>query len=256
MRVAMSDQSAGGEVRSVRTALDVLDCFSTEEELGVTDIARRLGVAKSTAHRLLTTLCARGITERDLGSGRYRLGLHLFELGQLARDRAPLYRASLPLLAELRHETGLTVGLGVAEGADVVFLERLASLRAIPLLVPGARRMPVHVTSAGQALAAFDTAVAQARIAAGFPALTSRTITSAAKFEIALARVRRTGFAATDGEARPGLASVAVPVRDRMSRVCAALSVTGPSHEVVPAVGRFVEALGATAARLSRSLAD
>jgi DNA-binding IclR family transcriptional regulator len=132
---------AGG-VKSVLAALDVLDCFSQQEELGVTEIARRLGVAKSTAHRLLTTLCARGIAEQNPQTGHYRLGLHLFELGQLARERAPLHRAALPLLEEIRQATGQTVHLSVADGADVLFLERMTSVRAIPLLVPGTRRMP------------------------------------------------------------------------------------------------------------------
>src|SRR5450432_3230962 len=64
-------------VKSVMSALDVLDCFAFDDELGVSDIARRLGVAKSTAHRLLTSLCARGLTEQNPETSQYRLGMHL-----------------------------------------------------------------------------------------------------------------------------------------------------------------------------------
>jgi DNA-binding IclR family transcriptional regulator len=255
MTAATTDCSGpAGGVKSVLAALDVLDCFSQQEELGVTEIARRLGVAKSTAHRLLTTLCARGIAEQNPQTGHYRLGLHLFELGQLARERAPLHRAALPLLEEIRRATGQTVHLSVADGADVLFLQRLPSVRAIPLLVPGTRRMPVHVTSAGKVLAAYDPAVARARARAGYDPHTTRSIRTAVDFEKALAQVRRTGYAVCDGEAVLGLASVAVPVRDRAGRARAALSVAGPSREIGAGLGRYVEVLGAAASRLSRTL--
>lgn len=248
------DGTSGG-VKSVLAALDVLDCFSTDSELGVTEIARRLGVAKSTAHRLLATLCARGIAEQNPHTGHYRLGLHLVELGQLARERTPLHRVALPLLEDVRRETGQTVHLSVREGADVLFLERLNSLRAVPLLVPWKSRMPAHVVSAGKVLAAYDAGLARARAAAGFPPLTTRTIRTAEAFERALAQVRRTGYAVSDGEATPGLASVAVPVRDRAGPTRAALSVAGPSREIADGLGRYVEVLGATAGRLSRTIA-
>ena len=69
--------SGSETLKSVATALDVLECFALDDELGVSDIARRLGIAKSTAHRLLSTLCSRGLTEKNPDSGQYRLGLHL-----------------------------------------------------------------------------------------------------------------------------------------------------------------------------------
>src|SRR5690242_4161323 len=82
------DDTAG--VKSVGSALDVLECFATDGELGVSDIARRLGVAKSTAHRLLQTLTSRGFVEQRADTGLYRLGIHLYELGELALARNTL----------------------------------------------------------------------------------------------------------------------------------------------------------------------
>jgi DNA-binding IclR family transcriptional regulator len=251
----METRSIDGGVKSVLTALDVLDCFATETELGVTDIARRLGVAKSTAHRLLTTLCARGLVEHAAGSGQYRLGMHLVELGQLAKERVPLHRLALPLLEHLRRETGQTVQLGVSDGADVLFLERLPALRPGAPSLPIARRVPAHLAGAGKVLAAFDPALERARIAAGFPAPTARSIGSAADFRLALEQVRGSGFAVADGEVVEGMASVSVPVRDPAGGARAALSVTGPSAEILAGVGRYVELLTATASRLSRSCA-
>src|SRR4051794_8311435 len=120
-------------VKSVMSALDVLDCFALDDELGVSDIARRLGVAKSTAHRLLTSLCARGVTEQNPETGQYRLGMHLFELGQLAQHRMRLRQTALPLLEELRQVSGCTVHLAISSGPDVLYVERLTTLRGIQL---------------------------------------------------------------------------------------------------------------------------
>ena len=110
----------GGGLRSVGTAMDVLECFAVDATLGVSDIARRVGVAKSTAHRVLTTLAGRGFIEQDPETGLYSLGLHLYELGTLSLERNRLRHAALPTLRIMAHQTGLTVNLGVPDGADVV----------------------------------------------------------------------------------------------------------------------------------------
>jgi DNA-binding IclR family transcriptional regulator len=246
----------GGDskVQSVLAALDLLDCFAEDDELGVTQIARRLGVAKSTAHRLLSTLCARGIAERIPGTSRYRLGLHLYELGQLAQDRVPMRHIALPLLEELRLATRQTVHLSVAAGPDVVFIERLQTLGGIPLLGERHRRMPLHTTSSGKVLAAFDPEVAAAREAAGFPAMTPTTIRTAPEWRRALDAVRRTGVAVSDGENRTGLASIAAPVRDATGRAPAAVSVAGPSAAVLSDVDRSSRVVVLTANKLARRL--
>jgi DNA-binding IclR family transcriptional regulator len=241
-------------VHSVLAAIDLLDCFAQHEEMGVSEIARELGVAKSTAHRLLSTLCARGVAEQNPATGHYRLGLHLFELGQLAQSRAPLRQAALPLLEDLRMATGQTAHLSVADGPDVVFLERLQTLRGIPLLGDRHRRMPVHTTSAGKVIAAFDPAVAAAREAAGFPALTDATVTDPRAWAKLLDEIRRTGYAYSAGENRPGLASVAAAVRDATGRARAAVSVAGPSTAFEGYVDRIARAVIITANKLSHRL--
>lgn len=96
--------------------LDVLDCFLADDELRVSEIARALGVAKSSAHRMLSTLLSRGFVEQNPGTGRYRLGLHIYELGQLSISRSRLRQAALPIMEDLRQRTGQTIHLGVADG--------------------------------------------------------------------------------------------------------------------------------------------
>lgn len=246
--------AGGGTLHSVTSALDVLDCFTTSEDLGVTDVARRLGVAKSTAHRLLSTLSSRGMVERVAATGHYRLGLHLWELGQLVQDREPLRHLALPLLEEVRLRTRQTAHLSIADGPDVVFVERLPSLSGIALLGERHRRVPLHSTSAGKALAAFNADVSQARVAAGFPRLTDRTIASAEAWEDCLADVRRRGSAASDSENLLGLASVAAPVIDTSGVAVAAVSVAGPTSDVIDHLDRHSRVVMIAAARLSQRI--
>lgn len=245
----------GGGVQSVYTAVDVLECLMREEEIGVSDVARRLGVAKSTAHRLLATLCSRDLAERNPDTGRYRLGMRLFELGQMASDRFPLRRAALPLLEELRQASGHTVHLAVADGADAIFVERLYNLAGIKLFAGSGRRVPVHVTSVGKALAAFDPAVAQARHEAGFPRVTERTIATAADWDRTLADVRRTGIAVSVGEGKHQLTSVAAPVRNARGRSFAAISVVDLSPEFGD-FGRASRLVLTAAAKLAHTLSS
>lgn len=243
-----------GGVKSVTAALDVLDCFIEADELGVSDIARRLGVAKSTAHRLLTSLCARGLADKNPETGQYRLGLHLFELGQLAGQRMRLRRTAMPLLEELRQVSGCTVHLAVASGSDVLYLERLETLRGMQLFGAVGRRLPSHCTSSGKVIAAYDTDFARARKAAGFPALTDVSIRTANDYDRALVDVRRRGVATNMGEALAGLASVAAPVLDASGRAQAAISLVGPATEFASDFGRPARLVTVAARRLARSL--
>lgn len=250
-----AEEDLTGGVKSVVAALDVLDCFAEEDELGVSDIARRLGVAKSTAHRLLTSLCARGLAERNPESGQYRLGLHLFELGQLTADRMRLRRAAMPLLEELRQASGCSAQLGIARGADVFFVGRLETLTGMKQLGGVPRRMPAHATASGKAIGAFDPSVARACVSHGMPALASGTITSPTEFDRALDEVRRRGVAVSLDEALDGMGSVAAPVLDSTGRAVAAVSLVKPSAELRADLGRLSQLVSITARRLARTLA-
>lgn len=244
-----------GGVKSVLAALDVLECFADDDEIGVSDIARRMGVAKSTVHRLLTTLCARGLAEKNPETGLYRLGLHLFELGQLAQDRMRLRRTALPLLEELRQVSGCTIHLAVPEGADAVYVERLETLHGMRLMTSVGRRWPSHATSSGKVMAAFNPDYAAARKACGFPAQTMKTIITEAQYDRTLAEIRKLGVAISNGEAQVGLASVAAPVLDGFGRARAAISLVGPAHELGEVVGRRARLLTVASRNLSKSLA-
>lgn len=251
----LSDREVVGGLKSVSSALAVLDCFLEDEELGVTDVARRLGVAKSTAHRLLTTLASRGLVEQNTENGRYRLGLHLFELGQLALERVELRRQSKALLEHLRETSGWTVHLSIRDGADSFFLDRLATLRGMKAMGEYRRRWPLHATSSGKAICAYDPEGALARITAGFPVFTAQTLDSEAAFRAELAHVRRQGYATSRGELMDSLASVAAPVMDGHGIAIAAISITGDVDELGDHLDRQARLVQAAAKRLSAQMA-
>ena len=239
-----------GGLRSVGTALDVLECFAVDPELGVSDIARRLGVAKSTAHRVLTTLAGRGFVEQE-PNGQYRLGLHLYELGMLSHGRNGLRHVALPVMQAIAEQTGHTVNLGVPDGADVVFVERIESVDGVRILGRSGRRLPAHCTSSGIAIAAHDREVDEARRASGFPPRSRGTLRRVEDWQEALAEVHRRGYAMLEEGSYAETSSVAVPIRSQGSAI-GSISVFGPTPLIQPDVRRVVPLLTAAAARISR----
>jgi DNA-binding IclR family transcriptional regulator len=220
-------------LRSVSIALDILEEFFTAAELGVSELARRTGVAKSTAHRACGVLTDRGFLERTI-DGRYRLGVRLYEYGHLVTTRSALRSKALPLLTELRNTVGETIQLGVPAGGDVLYVERVEGLHALRFTTELHRRSPVHRSSAGKALAAFLPAVAAARVKAGLKPFTGHTIVVPRLFLEELEKVRQRGYAISIDENEMGLSSIGVPVRSEPGGpVIAAISMAGPTTRVI-----------------------
>jgi DNA-binding IclR family transcriptional regulator len=239
-------------LHSVAAAMAVLDCFAHEEELGVSEIARRLGVAKSTAHRLLTSLAAAGLIEQNPETGRYLLGMRLYELGQLAMARNHLRAMALPVLADLRQRSGLTVQLAVPDGGDVLYTERLETTLGVALLRRTGRRLPAHTTSSGKAIAAFNPAFAETRRRLGFPARTPATLTTPEQFEVVLAETRRRHGAISFDEATTGISSCAAPLHGPAGEAIASVSLVGPTAAFRRQGAHFLQLVTAAAAQLSR----
>jgi IclR family KDG regulon transcriptional repressor len=142
-------------IQAIERAVAILNVFSVDEsELGVTEIAERVGLHKSTVHRFMVNLDAAGLVERNPRSGRYRLGLHIFELGGLVMQRMNLWDEALPFLEGLVRDTGETGHLAVLDGGEAIYIERVEARR--PLRVPSAigRGYPAHATNLGKVLLA------------------------------------------------------------------------------------------------------
>ncbi|NNM45602.1 IclR family transcriptional regulator [Knoellia koreensis] len=243
-----------GGLQSLATSLDLLDCFADAESLGVSQVARQLGVSKSSAHRMLTTMGDRGFVERDEETGRYRLGMRLYELGQAAAARSKVRRLAMPLLEDLRRRTGQTVHLAVPDGGEVVYLARLSSGAAAHQLGQVGLRFPAHTTGSGKVIAAFDPAVAAACRVQGFRSFTPSSIRSSVDFDRALVDIRRRGYAVNDQETVHGMTTVAAAVSDHTGVPRAALSLVGESRLVSGHIADEARLVTAAANKLARVL--
>lgn len=247
--------SSNGGGRSVGIALDLIDAFMGDVELGVSELARRTNVAKSSVSRTCAHLVARGYLDR-VGPGRFRLGMHLLELGRLVEIRTGLGSTALEILTGLAAAVRHTVHLGVPDGGDVVFVERVEATRHLRYASEPWRRSPAHRSSCGKVLAAFLPEVLDARLRAGLPARTGYTIVVPELLVAELDRVRERGYATNVEETEIGGASLAVPVRNPRTRtVVAALAVAGPTQQVVPDEAHLVELLRLAARRLESAIA-
>ncbi len=226
-----TDVPAGG-LSTVRNAARLLKVFrSREADLGVSELARRLGLGKSTVHRMLTTLVAEGLIEQNPRTGGYRLGIVMFELGEAVRVHMDLHAAAGQVLGELRAQTGESSQVGVLDGHEVVYVDRLESAHSLRLFTETGRRVPVHCTSSGKVLLAYlPEARRQAllRAAAPLTPLTPHTITDPSHLAAELDRVRRRGWAEAVNEREIGVASIAAPLRDVSGEVVAAISIGVP----------------------------
>lgn len=253
-----ADGRDDGPLRSVSIAMAVLECFEAEPELGATRVSQLLGVAKSTASRMLAALATGGLLERS-GNGRYRLGLKLFEIGQLAVDRLMLRELALPVLGELREVLRETAQLAVPVGADVLYVDRLESSGVGTMFHTELyRRGPGHSSSAGKAMAAFNAPMARAIMARGFVRRTPFTIVDPQRYRQVLSRVRVDGYAVSREEHTMGMSSVAAPVlirRGERQVAVAAISIVGGTSRVLgPRKVAVVQSVRRAAAAVSANL--
>lgn len=223
----------GTRLSSVANALRLIKAFSDEEyEIGISGLAKRLGLAKSTVHRLASTLLEEGMLEQN-GEGKYRLGLALFEVGALVRRRMDFTAEARPYLRALMAKTGETVHLAVLDRGSVLYIITHESRQAIRMGGHVGTRAPVHSTAVGKALLAFQAAEVVDRIVArGLPATTPNTITDARALRRELAAVRTRGYAVDDEESELGLRSIAAPIKNDAGGVVASISIAGPVHRV------------------------
>jgi DNA-binding IclR family transcriptional regulator len=226
---------AGAQV--VDRVVDILETFAKlGPELGVSDISRALDLKKATTHRLLASLRRRGVIDQDARTRRYRLGLKLWELGQLATTQVDWLERIRPLLQELTDRVGETTHLAVLNDGQVLYVDKVESTRSLRMPSQVGRRLPAHCTGVGKALLAFlPEEVVRAIIERrGLPSFTRNTITDPAALEQELALIRSRGYSIDNEEIEEGLVCIGSPVRDHTSHVVAAVSIAGPSSRVRP----------------------
>lgn len=243
---------------SVRNAARVLRAFSqADQELGVTELSGRLGLGKSTTHRLLATLEAERLLEQNQTTGKYRLGLALYELGTTVTEHVDLHQAALPVLTTLRHNTDEMVHVAVLDGLEVVYVERLETGNMLPIFRQVGHRLPAHWTSSGKVLlAALPRDELLRRLAgASLEARTDHTIHRVDSLLVELERCAARGWASNVEEGHLGVTSVGAPIRGADGTVMAAVSVVGASDRLQGEVmRRYATLVVEAAAVISRRL--
>lgn len=237
-------------MQSADRGFAILATFSERRpELGVSELARELGLHKSTVSRLLAALEGRGLVRRV--GDRFVPGPELARLGSLASRGLAVLPVARPILARLAEDTGETVNLAVRQGDAVLNVHQVATSHFVGLTDWTGRTTPLHATANGKALLAFgDDALPQA-----LPALTGRTIIRRRALEEELQRTRRRGYARAVEELEAGLNSVGAPVFDWSETCVAAVSVAGPSYRVPEGrLSRLGAACASAAMEISRAL--
>jgi DNA-binding IclR family transcriptional regulator len=233
-------------------AVRIFQAFSaTRRALTVTEVARRSGLHVATASRLVAELVEHGLLART-ADGRVRIGMTMWELAQRASPALSLREAAMPYLEDLHAVVGHHVQLGVLDGADVLFVERLSAPRAVVNITRIAGRLPLHASSSGLVLLASGPPELQEEVLAGpLERFTPHTITDARRLRELLAGVRREGHVVAAGHIDVHAAGIVVPVRDGRGAVAAAVSVVVPNDDQAVAM---VPVLKAAARGIGRRL--
>lgn len=245
-------------LQTVQKIGPLLDLFTIERpEWGVSEVAEAIGVPRSSAHALLSSLVETGLLQCRT-RGRYRIGWRIVELSETLRGSVDVRSAAAPVLQDLVRTYGETSHLAVMERHKVLYVDKVLGNHVINVV--GARvgaQLDPHCSAVGKVLLAHREPEELRRFVLDKPLrrLTPATITNPKALEQELAGIRTAGFAFDAGEAVSEVHCVAAPVRDEMGSVVAAISMTVPATRFAPARNEFRRAVIGAAAQVGRHLA-
>jgi IclR family KDG regulon transcriptional repressor len=220
-------------LQTIEKASEVLALFNREHpEWGVREVAEALGLAKSSAHDLLTSLEQVGLLGKN-DDGRYRLGWRLVTLSETLLATTELRREARPIMEELADQYRETLHLAVLDDTMVVYVDKLEGKQAVRVeLTSLGTRLYAHCSALGKVLLAYQPEEDVKRIikVAGLPRFTPHTITDAGELEQALAKVRKQGYAIDQEEILPDLCCISAPIHNHTGQVIAAISMSVPAY--------------------------
>ena len=221
-------------IQSVSHALDVLEEFQGDvDELGVTELSKKLKLHKNNVFRILATLQSRSYIEQNKANENYRLGVRCLELGQTFIHQRGMLKQAKPILQELAEKTGETSYVSIMRENEVVYLDSVESETTVRVVSRLGLHMPIHATAAGKALVAFESEEdLRKRFGEDLKGYTGKTFRTIDELLRDLEVVRERGYATDLEEFEEGLRCVASPIRDYTRKVIGALSVSGPAHRM------------------------
>jgi DNA-binding IclR family transcriptional regulator len=223
-------QGSGDRVQALDRALDILEALSIARSgIGVSELAALVGLHKSTTHRLLATLIERRYAEKT-ADGQYRIGLKPIEIVSAHINSLELQTEARPYVAQITRDLGLTSHLGVLEGDQVIYIERMDLYATVKLYSQIGIRVPAYCSSLGKCLLSnFGRAMLE-RILAGCPfhRFTPHTINNFEDFWAEMKKVRQLGWAMDDREFDLNNRCIGAPIYDYRGEIIAAISASGP----------------------------
>lgn len=222
-------------IQSVSHALDILESFTkTDDELGVTELSKRLGLHKNNVFRLLATLEHRGYIEQNRETENYRLGPKTLQLGAIFIEQLECRRLARPILEELMANTGETAVVAVLRASKVIYMDSVETDRTVRAVSRVGAMLPAHCTAVGKANLSFISPAEIEHLYPGneLPAVTPRTLRTRDALLSELKKVKERGYAVENEECDLDVKSVAAPVRDFSGGVIAALGIVAPANRL------------------------
>lgn len=200
-------------------------------EIGVTELSQKFGVSKSNIYNILQTFQVNDWVEKNQETKKYKLGIRLFELGNVVRSRLKLREIAIPFMQDLAEKTGETVHLTVCNDGEVVYVESARSKNKFAIAPVIGRRAPLYCTGVGKAILAFQPPEKIDSIieTSDLKQFTSNTITDEKKLKEEIEYIRVKGYAIDNMEHEYGVKCVAAPIFDGHGNAFASISISGPS---------------------------
>ena len=219
-------------VKSVMKALEILELLNREAELGISEMADRLGWDKSTVYRLVATLKEKGYVNQNPANQKYANSMKLFEMGNSVVERLGFRRKCQPYLEELAMRTHETVNLAIQDGSEIIYIDKIESMATIKVDLAIGKRLPMYCTGLGKAILAWlpEEEVDLLLQEEHFTAHTANTVTSLNELKKQLVQIRQKGYSLDDEEYVMGLKCVASPVWNHQGKPVAAVSVAIPEY--------------------------
>lgn len=217
-------------IHSVEKACDILLSFNEDNlELGVTELSQKLGLTKSTVHKLLITLEHKGLMVQKKENGKYGLSIKLFELANYYLNSIDINSTVKPYMEELSDEFKETVHFAVLDENEVVYVEKIEGKYSVNIYSKIGRRSPLHCLGVGKAIMAnLPPEKLEQVLAHGLKTYTKHTIIDRLRMLAELEKVRKNSYAIDNEEYEEGIRCIGVPVRNSLHELIGAISVTGP----------------------------
>lgn len=236
------NSNSDGNVRSIERALDILMCFKPDQqELSLTEISAQINLARSTTHRLLTTLLNQGFLRKHPDSSRYQLGYNLNYLGYVAQESLSINRISLPFMREIQRKSEETVNLYLLDGTQRICAQQVESNSSLKQSVKVGERFPLWEGASGKCMLAHMEQSHWESMAKQIVPLTVNTVVDSKQFFDELRMIKKHEYATSYGERDTEVSCVAAPIFDNCSQIVGSLTISGPTFRVPKNPEKFIQ---------------